>query len=94
MWAGAAGGAGRAQAATTRAARGSFVFGLNGCLVLPVCNLSLLGVCQAFKANKAHMKAAQKRKAKLVKAQSGLFLPVDGTMYVLSEIYPKVLTIY
>ena len=74
MWAGAAGGAGRAQAATTRAARGSFVFGSNGCLVLPVCNLSLLGVCQAFKANKAHMKAAQKRKAKLVKAQSGFVL--------------------
>ena len=59
---------------TTRAARGSFVFGLNGCLVLPVCNLSLLGVCQAFKANKAHVKAAQKRKAKLVKAQSGFVL--------------------
>mgnify|MGYP000350321844 FL=1 len=50
------------------------MFGLNGCLVLPVCNLSLLGVCQAFKANKAHMKAAQKRKAKLVKAQSGFVL--------------------
>ena len=30
---------------------------------------TLLGLCQAFKANKAHMKAAQKRKAKLVKVQ-------------------------
>ena len=30
---------------------------------------TLLGLCQAFKANKSHMKAAQKRKAKLVKVQ-------------------------
>ena len=74
MWAGAAGGAGelkqrRQELREVASCLVEWVFGASS--LQP----SLLGVCQTFKANKAqNMKAVQKRKAKLVKVQSGFVL--------------------